>query len=226
VTALRINPQQIETLVWYSWLKLAFCRFEASYELVQKALQVDPVNLPVLVQLHRYRAAVFQFRRSLQALDRIEELYPGREVITAYRAWVYMLMGRYATALDHYHTLTDTGLLSMVSGFRVYAYQRCGKTQQAHQLLTEMKQSYRSTKGSATAYNIALGSWGIGAESDALDWLEQAYEDRDGYLQQLAHRILWGELHWNTRFQAVLQKIGVPMQLAYIRRALDTINQV
>lgn len=97
---LRINPNHIETLNWYSFLRMAFCRFDEMFALLQIAYRLDPLNLVTLVHLHRYYCAILQYRRSLEMLDRIDELYPGRCIISAYRAWVYVLMGRYETAIS------------------------------------------------------------------------------------------------------------------------------
>lgn len=105
--------------------------------------------------------------------------------------------------------------------FLVYAYGQAGQKDRALQMIAEMKDKYQNKEESVIAYNIALACHGLGQEEEALQWLEQAYQDRDGYLPQLAHRTEWGELHWDPRFQDILRRIGVPVQLEYIRKALD-----
>ena len=218
---LRIDPHHIETLNWYSFLKMAFCKFDEQSTLIQKAYRLDPLNLVTLVHLHRYYCAIFQHRRSLQILDRIDELYPGRCVISAYRAWVYLLMEQYQTVISHGEALSDPRIYDMFRGWLVYAYGKAGQKDRALQMIAEIKVKYQKKDGGDLAYEIALAYHGVGEDDQALHWLQQAYRDRDGCLIQLAHRTPWGELHWNPRFQDILRRIGVPVQLEYIRKALD-----
>jgi TolB-like protein/Tfp pilus assembly protein PilF len=220
---LRIDPNHIDTLNWYSFLKMAFCRFDEQFTLVQKAYRLDPLNLVTLVHLHRYYCATFQYRRSLQTLDRIEELYPGQHSIFTYRAWVYLLKGQYQTVITRGEALSDPFVYDMFRGRLVYAYGKAGQKDRALQMIADMQEKYRKNDGSIDASSIALAYHGVGQDEEALEWLEQAYKDRDVYLVQLAHRTPWGELHWDSRFQDLLRRIGVPIQLEYIRKALDRI---
>ena len=68
---------------------------------------------------------------------------------------------------------------------------------------------------------IGLAYHGAGLDEKALQWLEQSYRDRDPYLAGLAGRILWGELHWDPRYQDIVRRMGLPLQLEYIRKALE-----
>ena len=218
---LQIDPRHIDTLNWYSFLKMAFCEFDEQSKLIQKAYRLDPLNLVTLVHLHRYYSATFQYRRSLQILDRIDELYPGRSIISAYRAWVYVVMGQYDAAISRGEALSDPAIYDMFLGNLVYAYTKVGQTDKALRMIVEMKDRYQRKNGNIDAYSIALACHGVGQDKEALQWLEKAYLDRDGWLPQLAHRTPWGELHWYPHFQDILRRIGVPVQLEYIRMALD-----
>ena len=104
----------------------------------------------------------------------------------------------------------------------IYAQAKLGKTNDALELLDEMKTDYENAAGADAAYYVALGCYGVGHESEALEWLEQAYRNRDGALVQLAHRKPWGELHWHPHFQEILGRIGLEPQLEYMRRALNS----
>jgi tetratricopeptide (TPR) repeat protein len=210
---LRFDPNHIDTLNWYSFLKMAFCQFDEQLTLLQKAYRLDPINLVTLIHFHRYYCAVFQYRRSLQILDRIDELYPGRCVIAAYRAWVYLLMGQYKTVITRGEALSDPRIYNMFRGWLVYAYGKSGQKDKALQMIADMEDQYRKNDGSVQASTIALACHGVGQEEEALQWLEQAHQDRDVYLAQLAHRTPWGELHWNPRFQDILRRIGVPVHV-------------
>jgi hypothetical protein len=83
------------------------------------------------------------------------------------------------------------------------------------------KREYHEKKESVISYDIALANHGVGLDVEALKWLEQAYKDKNGPLIQIAHRFVWREMHWDPRFQEILRKMRIPLQLEYIRRSLD-----
>jgi DNA-binding SARP family transcriptional activator len=222
---LAIDPNHVETLCWYSCLKMAFCKFEDQFALLQKAQQINPLDLATLVHLHRYYCAVFRYRRSLEILNRVEELYPGRSIISIYRAWVYMLMGHYEHALEIYGSISDPVVLDMYRGFQAYAYGKTVREEKAGELIEQMTADYLKKRGSVLAYDIGLALHGLEQDDKALDWLEKAFRDRDNYLMQLAHRTLWGELHFDSRFQDILRCMGLSPQLDYIRTALERMKQ-
>ncbi|UCF97306.1 MAG: hypothetical protein JSV89_19355 [Spirochaetaceae bacterium] len=130
-------------------------------------------------------------------------------------------MEQYQTVITRGEALSDPHIYYMFRGWLVYAYAKAGQTDKALQMIAEMKQSYQKKDGCAKAGDIALACHGVGQEEEALQWLEQAYQDRDVYLAQLAHRTPWGQLHWDPRFQDILRRIGVPVQLEYMRKALE-----
>lgn len=219
---LRINPNHVETLTWYAFLKMAFCRFDETLELLQKAQRLDPISLVTLLNLQRYYCAVLQYRRSLRVLDRIDELYPRRDTIADHRAWVYLLMGQYQKVINIGEMRPELQRFGSYRSHLVYARAKLGKTNEALELLDEIKIDYENAGGADAAYDVALGCYGVGHESEALEWLEQAYRNRDGALVQLAHRKPWGELHWHPHFQEILGRIGLEPQLEYMRRALNS----
>lgn len=51
---LRINPKHIETLNWYSGLKMCLGQFDEQFALVQKAYSLNPLDLVTLIHLYRY----------------------------------------------------------------------------------------------------------------------------------------------------------------------------
>jgi tetratricopeptide (TPR) repeat protein len=221
--ALRINPNHIETLNWYSDLKMAFCRFDEQFNLLQRALRLNPLDLVTLVQMHRYYVWMFQFRRSLQMLDRIEELYPGRPLMLHYRTWVYLLMRRYESVIIHGEkALSASTMYPYARGYVAYAYGKLGQKEKALQMAEKMIEDREQQKH--LAYYIAMALCGVEMADEALRWLEQCYQEHYVGLVNLAHRFEWGKLHWDPRFQSILRRMGIPLQLNYIRKALDRLG--
>jgi len=96
---LRIDPNHIETLNWYSELKIITHKFNEQLALVQRAYAINPLDPVTLNHLYRYHLSMLQYRRCLELLDRIDELNPGVERTCLYRSHVYLRMGRYQTSV-------------------------------------------------------------------------------------------------------------------------------
>ncbi|UCF97910.1 MAG: hypothetical protein JSV89_22520 [Spirochaetaceae bacterium] len=220
-TVLRIKPNHIETLNWYSELKMDFGQFAEALTLVQRAYRVNPLDPVTLIHLYRYHRAVFQWRRSLDILDRIDELAQGRSGGSFHRSWVYLMMGNYESAVPRLKKLITIPIhYDYVHGFLAYAFGKLGQKADALEIITEMI-DWRQRGRKVAAYYIGLAFHGAGMNDEALHWLEVSLADHELDLCGLPIRILWDDLHWDHRFQDIVLRLGLPLQLEYIREALD-----
>ena len=221
---LAIAPNHVETLCWYANMKSCFGRFDEHFELISRAQRLNPIDPGVLIELYRYYRHTLQFRRALEVIDRLEALRPGGFYGSFYRAWVYLLMGRYETAVGLLEKILKTVRGdNLDEGFLAYTYGRAGRKEEALKLIRAMIERRGQGRVIWACY-IGLACCGAGLNEEALDWLEQSYRDHDVYLAGVAVRPLWGELNWHPRYQAIVRRLGLPLQLDYIRRALENMK--
>ena len=125
---LRINPNHIETLNWYSELKMIFRQFDKQLMLVQKAHHLNPLDMVTLIHLYRYNRSILKYRCSLQFLDRIDELYPGNCETSFHRAWVYILLGQCkAATINGEKALSAPAIDDVSCGFLACASGKAGR---------------------------------------------------------------------------------------------------
>jgi len=74
---------------------------------------------------------------------------------------------------------------------------------------TELKQQHLVRGKYESPLMIALAYALSGANSEALDWLERAVEERAPWLPELKNDPAWDALRSQPRFIAVLKKIGL-----------------
>ena len=68
-----------------------------------------------------------------------------------------------------------------------------------------------ATRRYVSPYNFAIVYLGLGRKEEAIRFLEQTYEDRDGYnIVYLKTDPLLDSLHGDTQFEALAQKIFGP----------------
>jgi serine/threonine-protein kinase len=93
--------------------------------------------------------------------------------------------------------------LNIITG----SYARMGKVVEAHQGLNKIlevrKQKY------VPAYFIAAIYAGLGEADTSFEWLERAYEERNGFLIFLGVEHAFYGLHPDPRFKDLLQRIGL-----------------
>lgn len=218
--ALRINPQHIESLCWYAELKLFLGRVGEMFTLVQRAYSLNPLDIITLDHLYRFYRFKLQYRRCLEILSRIDELFPGQSNTDWARSIIYIRLGQYETAIKHVKkalaALPDYDAYRSVLS---YAYGMAGQTKEAIDIITEMIQD-RKNKESIRAYDISMAYHAVGMDDQALDWLELAYEEDKLYMSDALTQPLWGSLHWDPRFQEIVGRVGLPHQLEHIIKAL------
>ena len=217
---LEIYPGHIETINWYAEMKILRLQLDEAFYLLSKASRLDPLNLITLVHWVIYYSHSFRFRRSLVFIDRIELLYPGRYRTSYDRARIYMFMGNYETAIRYAEEALSRGANPYVRCSLAYCYGKTGREAEALKIVAELIRDCRMGEN-ISAYRIALAYYGAGRIEEALEWLERSLADGDIYLKNAPIMPYWGELHFDTRFQDIMKRKGVPLQLDHIRTALD-----
>ena len=173
---------------------------------IQKALRLDPLS-PVVNTLYaeflyharRYEEALAQFHNAL-------ELDPNFWVARVNLAKAYEQTRQYDQAiaeLEKARLLSghNTETISMLG----YVLALIGKKEQARNCLSELFEMRQ--RKYVPPYNIALLQTGLGDERDAIDSLEQGYQERDVHMTFLLDP-KWNRLRSHARFQNLLRRVG------------------
>jgi adenylate cyclase len=96
----------------------------------------------------------------------------------------------------------------MATGSLGYAYARIGQKDKAMETLNELNQL--ASRRFVSPYHQALVYLGLRENSQAIDWLEKAYEGRSPWLTWLKVEPMFDPLRSDPRFQALYQKMNFP----------------
>jgi hypothetical protein len=86
------------------------------------------------------------------------------------------------------------------------AEHRLGHAKESQQALDELIAEHASDG----AYQVAEALAWRGEKDKAFEWLERAYNQRDGGLSEVKVDLLLDRLHGDPRFKALLKKINLP----------------
>jgi TolB-like protein/Tfp pilus assembly protein PilF len=205
--ALELNPGYATGRRWYAQFLSGLGRHGEAIAEAERALELDPLSLvihtavgDVLFYARRYERAVSYYRRCVE-LD--ATFGPGHTDMA--RALEHL--GRHEEAIAEFllgvrHTPgaempASTGLATLLAA--------AGRREEAGAMIAALVErsqtAYVSPYGIASAYAVA------GENAKALDWLERAYEQRDGTLVWIKVHPRMDGLRAEPRFRELLSKM-------------------
>lgn len=205
--AVELNPNNADALTWYSHFLANVGRIDEALPPIERALELDPFNpayhsmyAGVLNYHRRYEEAVTEARLALTmqpdapiALDQLtlalEGLGRKDERLAVQREWIARDPDRVAAF--------ERGLAE--GGYE-------GALRSDADVLAARYEQGTDRSG---AVAIAILYRGAGDKDRSIDWLEKAFEDRDGNLPYIG-RAIWAPLRSDPRFQDLLRRLKLP----------------
>jgi serine/threonine-protein kinase len=207
--AIRLNSNYAAAHWQYGWLLVYLGRFDEALQEMQRAVELDPLSAVMTTDLSApytlkkdYDKAIAQCRKAL-------ELDPSFFVPHFVLGWIEMDRGaNYAKAIEEFHLVQAIETQPIATGLLGYAYARIGQKDKAMETLNELNQL--ASRRFVSPYHQALVYLGLGENSQAIDWLEKAYEKRSPWVIWLKVEPMFDPLRSDPRFQALYQKMNFP----------------
>lgn len=206
--ALALNPRYANGHRIYASFLAAVGRPEESLRESRLALELDPLSLPILLEVAYNRYMAHDYERALDEALRTLELEPRFAPAQSILGQIYEQQGRYEEAiaasenardLSGGHPATLASLVHMLAG--------AGRAQEAGELLGKLTNI--SLRQHVSPYWLALAYAGVGETSAALDQLEKAYGQHDVILVWLGTEPRLDKLRSEPRFAELLRRIGL-----------------
>ena len=206
--ALELNPSSSIALDTYgNWLT-AQGRFDEAISVQNQALELDPLS-PALYndlgiiywEFRQFDRAIPHFRKALE-LDR--NFYYSRNLL----GLAYLWTGKRAEAKAEFQALAQAAPdLPWVQGALGYFYSLTGRPEEAGKALANLDRLADTRY--VTHCARAMIYVGLDQKSLALDWLEKAVDDHDGWMWDINVTPWWDPLRNEPRFQALVKKMGL-----------------
>jgi eukaryotic-like serine/threonine-protein kinase len=207
--AIELNPSSADTRVWNAWrLSLLEGSYQEALAELQVAEDLDPLDLKIKTQV----GYVYYFLRDT---DRAEAQFRKVLAIDPHFAFCHYALGdvtaqqgRYDEALFHLEESVRLGGAS-VNHLAILSYVNAlaGRTDEARRLLADIRA--RAARGYASPIWSALAHLGLQEIDAAFEWLDRAFEERDGSLILLAASPEFDPLRSDPRFGALLERMGL-----------------
>jgi serine/threonine protein kinase/Flp pilus assembly protein TadD len=214
-TAIELNPNSADAHHWYGMFLASRERFEQAVAEGRRARELDPLSLVVNLHVGRIYLLAGRWDSALRQAQRLTEIEPNFAGAYLHIGAVHLARGMYEEALEVLQKSQAAGGNQIALANLGATYGLLGKRDEAldvlNQLLGMRERQY------VTALNIARVYGGLGDKDKAFEWLERAFEERDGALVALNAEAkagtggVWVEsIRTDPRFQALVRRIGLP----------------
>ena len=205
--AIQRNPSYATAYQRYSLYLIAMGRPTDSFDLINKARELDPLSISINFSLGWRLYMARQYDRAIQQLRNTLEMDPSYELPHLVLGLSYAQKGDFALAVPELRKAVELshGTPLMISAL-ANVLGRSGNKAEAERLLADLtaasKQQYVSP------YYFAVVCVGLGETEKALDWLEKAFADRSNGLVFMKVEPELDGLRSNPRFVALEQKLN------------------
>ncbi len=204
--AIKLNPGYAFAHNFYAVLLAALGRFDEAFEQIQNARDLDPLSLPINTNLgwllylaRRYDEAIQQY---LKTID-LEEGFP-----LAHRrlAQTYEQNQRYSDADAEYQKAARSGEDVELLSARGHFYAVVGEADKANELLMKLEEFAKSRY--VPAYLIARIYLGLGDVDRVFELLDEAVDERYGYLAYLDVEPMFDRIRTDPRYEVLVRRVG------------------
>lgn len=207
--AIALAPGLARSHRWYAMYLGAMGRTAQAMVEAQSAVDFDPLSIFAHDALAKTSDSAGQYDRALEESHRILELEPNNPLAYADMSAINSDKGAYEDALADAEkglalTHRDPFFLSMAA----LAKGHLGHLDQANKLVEEMKAESRRRYVSPVYFAVALAA--MSKEKEAMDALEEGYNNHDGDMMGLNSTPLFDPLRSDPRFQELLRRLKFP----------------
>ena len=207
--ALALKPGYARAHEWYALYLAIMRRLDEALVEMKRAQSLDPLSTSVsngIGRIHhfagRYDLAAEQFRKTIEMDPVYAEAYFSL-------AMTHMVTQKYDEAIPEYKKAIElSGNRSVMVAMLGLTYGLQGKREETQKIYDDFVKMSRTTYVSPYYFSILLV--GLGKVDEAMDYLEKAYEEKDGILIFLRIDAVAARMWSHPRFAALIKKMGFP----------------
>jgi serine/threonine-protein kinase len=207
--ALELNPNSVSA---HQCIEYYLTYLEGEYEEgiahLEQAQELDPLNLIIRLRFGWMYYFLRDFDHAIERFKENVDFDPNNPLGHLGLMSCYGQKGMYDEAIAAGEKVLNLGIRPVVAiGELGAVYGITGKKDKALELLSELEA--RSREGYVSSFWVAAIYIGLGEMDKAFEWLEKAYEERDGNLIYITVPALFDALSPDPRYKQLLEKMGL-----------------
>ena len=205
--ALELKPGDAASMMGLAQATAALGDTREAIIWADRAIDVDPLNLPLRLNGARILCCARRFDEALNEQSRVIAIDPTLQVAHVQRAATLHYLGRFSEAIGGWRTAVDlAGLPHAIMAEVFGAYERGGIRAFWKAWLVHAEDIASETRLPLNWLWVPYAA--IGDLDHAFQWLERDYEGRGAELAYLKVNPFFDSLRPDPRFQLLLERIG------------------
>lgn len=206
--ALQFDPSYATAHQWYAYDLMAMGRIQESLEENQKAQESDPLSLIIATDRGELLRYAGEDAKAVRQVNEVTTLDPSFPLAHNFLALTYAESGDRGRALEEAGRFLELAQGEMAPRFvRAFVAAKAGQRQLAKQILSHLTQEAVRT---GSCYNVAEVYMALNDADHVFAWLQRGLNQREGSLILLRVDPTWRPLHSDSRFRALVKRIGFP----------------
>jgi TolB-like protein/Tfp pilus assembly protein PilF len=207
--AIQLKPNYAPAHWQYGWLLVFVGRLDEAHNEMQRAVELDPLSPVMTTDLNVPYTLKKDYDKAIAQCHKAMELDPSFYLPHFVLGWIEIARGgNYSKAIEEFRVAQSMETQPIIVAYLGNAYARNGQKDKAMEMLNELNQL--SGRRFVTPFCQALVYLGLRENSQAIDWLEKAYEGRSVWLAWLKVEPIYDPLRSDPRFQALYKKMNFP----------------
>jgi tetratricopeptide (TPR) repeat protein len=204
---IQLNPNDATAHHWLAVDTFASTgQHERELAEMKRALELDPLSLIINSNLGVAYIHAGRLDEAIAQLRKTMEMDSSFYIARCHYGCALEFQGKIPEAIEQYEKAVAITDDPIAVGLLGHLYAVVGRKAEARKILDRLRQL--RTQHYTAAYTLALVTLGLGDRSEALDWLEQGYRERDGnYIGYIRIDPLLTPLHGDPRFEALAERI-------------------
>jgi serine/threonine-protein kinase len=207
--AIRLNPTSADTHWMYAHVPSNLGRHEEALRLIGRARELDPLSGLINAMEGQFLLHAGRTDDAIARLREALELDPQSRVAHLFAASAFIERGLFDEAVAEARAaraLTPSNTQGIA--LEAYANAKRGRRAEAGAAVGELLEL--SNGRYVSPYHVAIALCGVGANDDALTWLERGVEGRDPKMVFLNVEPKWAALRGDRRFVTLLKQMQFP----------------
>ncbi|HJZ13354.1 MAG TPA: tetratricopeptide repeat protein, partial [Acidobacteriota bacterium] len=204
--AIELNPSYATAHHQYAWFLTYLGRFAEATEEFNRAVELDPLSSVIINDQNVPYAFSGNSEEAIRLCKKAIEMDADFFLPHFALGWIYAGDANYSKALEELQLSNQLSESPMNVSWIGYALARSGRRTEALQMIQKLQET--SKKRYVPPYNIAIIYVGLGDWDQAMEWLNRAYEERDGWLVFIKQEMVLRPLRSDPRFQDLLRRVG------------------
>lgn len=200
--ALQLQPDNARANAGYAAYLSSMGKFTEALEYATKAdalmpsLTVDLVFVRIYYSMHRYDKAADYCQKALSTQENVLGHF--------FLGLIRVAQERYDKALPEFE-IAAAGHNGGATAGLAYGYAMSGQKDRARDLLAKLNAGRDS--GLIVKYRVAAVYLALGNKDQAIKWLNESYQDRENWMNQLKVDPVMDPLRSDSRFQELMRKM-------------------